>query len=120
MECKTVWLRPGVYRLKVVAGPRIWWESFRLDTSGRTLAPRFGEPGARSLSVKTSAFDADTGKELSGTAEFFALYRGSWVPVSRLEPNALRTGSVQKFRVTCPGYRVITSYSIHYTKLYEW
>lgn len=105
MECKTVWLRPGVYRLKLVAGPRIWWESFRLEPSGRTLTPRFGESGSRVLSVITAAFDSASGRELTGSAEFFALHRGAWVPVSRLAPDALRTGTVQKFRVTCPGYR---------------
>lgn len=107
MECRTVWLRPGMYRLKLVAGPRIWWESFLLDSTGRTLTPRFGEPGARLLSVTTAAYDGSTGRDLSGSAEFFAFYRGAWVPVQNLERNALRTGSVQKFRVTCPGYRSV-------------
>jgi len=104
VECRTVWLRPGAYRLKLVAGPRIWWESFSLDRAGRDLSPRFGAATARSLSVRTAAFDAATGRELPSSS-FYVMSGGAWLPLSRVEPKSLRTGTVQKFRVTCEGYQ---------------
>ncbi len=104
---KAVWLRPGVYRLKLVAGPRIWWESFRLDSRALEISPRFGLSATRPLSVTTAAFDAVSGTDLSGSSKFFVLSGGSWVPMERVSPQTLRTGAVQRFRVTHPGYRSV-------------
>lgn len=104
-RCRTVWLRPGSYRLKLVAGPRIWWESFRLGSSGRELELGFGALPARTLSVKAAAFDASSGVELTQSARFYTFLNGVWTPLSSIDAGVLRTGTIHRFRVERPGYK---------------
>jgi len=104
VESAPVWLRPGLYRLKLVSGPGIWWKSFRLDGKGRVIELPFKAPESRPLTIKAAAFDAATGRELTASARFFLLRGGSWVPLKGVDPAGLRTGTVQRLRAECPGY----------------
>ncbi|PKL25123.1 MAG: serine/threonine protein kinase [Spirochaetae bacterium HGW-Spirochaetae-3] len=114
-EADPEFLKPGLYRIKVVAGGRVLWESFRVPSiaeageDGATeLRLRLEEEPARPLSVRTSARDAVDGSDLSGRASVTVLRYGSWVALSELPPEALSTGAVHKFRISAEGYRPAT------------
>lgn len=114
-EADPAFLRPGFYRIKIVAGGRVLWESFRLPSiaeageDGATeIRLRLEEEPPRPLSVSASATDAIDGSDLSRRALVSVLRHGAWVPLSELPPDALATGAVHKFRISAEGYRPAT------------
>jgi len=102
LSSKDVWLRPGVYRAKIVAGARVWWQSFTLGREGVTLRPAFGGTDSRPLRIETDARDAVTGKPIQ--AKFTVLVDNSWQPFSRPVLDRLKSGTVCKIRSEAAGY----------------
>jgi len=109
LAAKPVFLPPGDYRLKLVVGDAVHWESFTLPAlsapggkDGVSLRLRVGEGTPRPLSVSSRATDAATGLELEHRLEVLA--SGAWRPVAELSEGSLMSGGVIKLRLAAEGY----------------
>lgn len=102
---KEVYLRPGAYRIKVAAGPYVWWKSVSMEKEAVTVHLDLTPYAARNITVHCSAVDRETGKNLTGRTSFSVLYKGRWVPLTSLDKGVLRTGAVWQFMAQSPDYR---------------
>ena len=104
LSSRAVFLRPGNYRIKVVAGPRIWWQSIAVGQKEQSVEFDFTKEAPRILGVKTSVVDAETGRDITSSARISVLYDGKWVLLNDLNPNWLVSGTVWKIRAAADGY----------------
>ena len=104
-RAKEVYLRPGAYRIKVAAGPYVWWKSLVMEKEAATAHLDLTPYASRNITVHYSAVDRETGKNLTGRTSFSVLYKGRWVPLTSLEPGVLRTGAVWQFMAQSPDYQ---------------
>ncbi|MDD7014869.1 MAG: serine/threonine-protein kinase [Spirochaetales bacterium] len=104
-KTKPVYLKDGFYRIKVAAGPYIWWKSVEIKSNPLTVDINLCNVSKRQLTVHTTARDNVTGEDLTGKSKFKILYGNKYVDFSTVKPSALTTGAVYKFLVTCDGYK---------------
>ncbi|MBR2361421.1 MAG: serine/threonine protein kinase [Spirochaetaceae bacterium] len=104
-RAKEVYLRPGAYRIKVAAGPYVWWKSVSMKKEAATAHLDLTPYASRNITVHCSAVDRETGKNLTGRTSFSVLYKGRWTPLTSLDPGVLRTGAVWQFMAQSPDYR---------------
>jgi eukaryotic-like serine/threonine-protein kinase len=102
---KTVFLKPGNYRIKVVVGPYVWWKSFAVTGGKQLIQCDFLKGARRPLTVKPHAYDAATGDDITGKAVFSVLYNGSWRPLSDMGQDDMISGTVWKIKASCAGYK---------------
>ena len=112
-ESNTVYLKPGMYRAKITAEQRIYWQSFTLEslaereTRGSAIYPveiSFDRVTPQPLLVRTEAFDAVTNRILTSATQYSVLRGNNWIPLQTLLPGDLMTGQVLKFRADQDGY----------------
>lgn len=101
---KTVFLKPGDYRIKVVAGPYVWWKSFTVAKENQLIQCDFLKGARRPLTVKPHAYDAATGDDITSKTAFSVLYNGSWRLLSDMGNDSMISGAVWKIKASCPGY----------------
>ncbi len=104
-NAKPVYLRPGQYRIKVAAGPYIWWKSITVDNEAVSASLDLRSYASRSITVHGAALDAETGERLTLQTKFSVLYGNKWVPLNSLDKDTFKTGTVWKFKASCPGYQ---------------
>ena len=104
-NAKPVYLRPGQYRIKVAAGPYIWWKSITVDNEAVSASLDLRSYASRSITVHGAALDAETGERLTLQTKFSVLYRNKWIPLNSLDKDTFKTGTVWKFKASCPGYQ---------------
>lgn len=104
-RAKDVYLRPGAYRIKVAAGPYVWWKSVSMEKEADTAHLDLTPYASRNITVHCSAVDRETGKNLTGRTSFSVLYKGRWTPLTSLDPGVLRTGAVWQFMAQSPDYK---------------
>lgn len=102
---KDVFLRHGNYRIKVVAGPYVWWKSFSVDTDKVVINADFLKNMRRNVSVIPTVFDSKTGKEITSKATVRMLYNGEWIACEEYPQDKLISGNVYKFKFGCDGYQ---------------
>ncbi|OJF76175.1 MAG: serine/threonine protein kinase [Treponema sp. CETP13] len=100
---KTVYLRPGKYRIKVVTGPYLWWESITVGKEAFNEKLDFLSSETRNLKIKTLAVDADTGKNIDSITTYEVLL-SKWTPLKDLGERQLKTGNIYKIRANADGY----------------
>lgn len=109
----TVYLKPGQYRLKLYVEQRIYWYSFTLASfaelgekngDGNVISIGFDDIPVRPIRARTEAFDAISGKNISGATSYRVLEGNHWLPLGDMEEGRLVTGAVRKFRAESPGY----------------
>ena len=105
---KDVYLPHGDYRIKVVAGPYVWWKSFRVDKKTVKIQADFLKDMRRSITVKANAFNSQTGKEITRSTKFSVLYNGVWTSLDAVPAEKLISGNVWKFRAECDGFNTET------------
>jgi len=101
---KTVFLKPGSYRIKVVAGPYVWWKSFSVTKKSQLIQCDFLKGASRPLTVKPHAYDAVTGEDITSKTAFFVLYNGTWRLLTDIGDSGMISGTVWKIKASCPGY----------------
>ena len=104
-RAKDLYLRPGAYRIKVAAGPYVWWKSLVMEKEAVTAHLDLTPYASRNITVHYSATDKETGKNITGRTSFSVLHKGRWVPLTSLEPGVLRTGAVWQFMAQSPDYQ---------------
>lgn len=101
---KKIYLPHGDYRIKVVAGPYVWWKSFGVSKEKVLVKADFLKDMRRNITVHPNAYDSSTGKEITSKAVFSVLYNRSWIPLEQIPPEKLVSGNVWKFKAECEGY----------------
>ena len=102
---KAVFLRPGTYRVKVAAGPYVWWDSFAVGKKDVHVKSDFLSDMRRPLKFNIRAFDGDSGREITSSARFRIFYNGSWQKISDIPRDKMLSGSVWKIKVAANGYK---------------
>lgn len=99
---RTVFLRPGEYRVKLTFGPRVWWRSFSVGQERAVLQIPFPAVPEKPLRVSVSVRDAVTRREIPG-ASVSVLDGGRAVPLSEYQ-DGLTAGKIWRFRCGAGGY----------------
>lgn len=103
---KSVYLRHGDYRVKVAAGPYLWWKSFKVGRDGVLLECSILKGASRPLSICTFAYDYESGADITKKCTFKVLQGGKWQRLEAAAANGLMvSGQVQKIKVSCTGYK---------------
>ena len=102
---KTVFLRPGDYRIKIAEGPYIWWKNITVTNETVRLDLDFLKNAHRVLTIHSSAFDYATGEDISRKTKYMIYMNGDWVKLSSIKPSELKTGTVYRFYAAAEGYR---------------
>lgn len=110
-----VFLPHGEYRLKVAAGPYVWWKSFSVGREPVALECDFLRNLRRPLAVKAFAYDAESGRDITSSAAFRVLYNGFWQELADVPAGKLTSGAVWKIRVSCDGYQ-----DENFSLLFDW
>ena len=103
-RAKDLYLRPGAYRIKVAAGPYVWWKSLVMEKEAATAHLDLTPYASRNITVHYSAVDRETGKNLTGRTSFSVLYKGKWIPLETFDKRIFKTGTVWKFMAQSPDY----------------
>lgn len=99
-----VYLKKGDYRVKVVAGPYVWWKSFSVGDEDVVLSCDFLKNKKRNLKFTIYAYDAVSNSNITEKADFQILYNGKWTELSSVDPDKIESGTVWKIKVTSEGY----------------
>jgi len=99
-----VFLNHGDYRVKIVAGPYVWWKSFNIEEDPVLIKCDFLKNKTRNLNIKMYAYDSKTKKEISQACTFMIYYNNSWIPMELLDQRNLESGTVWKVKASCEGY----------------
>ena len=99
-----VFLKHGDYRVKVVVGPYIWWKSFTVGDEPVVLNCDLLKNSTRKLLITPYVYDDETGKDITSQSNIQILYNNKWVPLSSVDEEELKTGTVWKIRTECEGY----------------
>ena len=102
---KDLYLKHGNYRVKVVVGPYVWWKSFNVSSQDCLITCDFLKNMTRELKIKTYAYDADNGSDISEATNFFILYKNNWVKMDEMEREQIKSGTVWKIKAVCEGYK---------------
>ena len=102
---KNVYLKPGMYRVKIASGPCVWWKTFTLESKGLTMSVSFLNERKRALDVNFRAYDSESTKDLTSSSVLEILSGKEYVPFDSVDKEKLFTGAVHKLRVKCEGYR---------------
>ena len=105
LETKYVYLTPGAYRLKMVAGPYVWWKSFTVGKEKCVLDCEFLKDMSRNIKVIPSAFDAKTGADISSKVSVHVSYGGKWVSLSEVPTDRIVSNAVWRFKFSANGYK---------------
>ena len=100
----TVYLTPGEYRAKVVVGPYVWWKSFTVNDSQTILKYDFLKNMTRQIKINPSAFDKESGNEITQQCSFFILINNKWESLDSVDLEKIKSGTVWKIKVTSEGY----------------
>lgn len=104
-RAKDLYLRPGAYRIKVAAGPYVWWKSLVMEKEATTAHLDLTPYASRNITVHYSATDKETGKNITGRTSFAVLHNGKWIPLGSFDKRIFKTGGVWKFMAQSPDYK---------------
>lgn len=104
LTTKPVYLRNGVYRVKVLIGSYVMWSSFSVDGACVNLNFDNLQRAVRHVGIQFRSFDSVSGEVLTPRTKCTVLYRGSYVPLSDVPESELLSGTILKIRAECDGY----------------
>lgn len=105
LTTKPVYLKDGLYRVKILIGSYVMWSTFVMKGDSVNLNFDNLQKSDRQVTVQTRAFDSETGEILTGKTAFTLLYKGKYVLFSQVPPQELVSGKVMKIHADCPGYK---------------
>ncbi len=100
----TLYLKQGDYRVKVVVGPYVWWKSFTVTSKDCLISCDFLKNMVRNIKIKSFAYDADSGNDISSEATFQIMYKNKWIPIEEMKDEELKSATVWKIKVGAEGY----------------
>ena len=99
-----VYLKKGDYRVKVVVGPYVWWKSFNVGEKSVLIESDFLKGVTRELAISSYVYDGISGKNITDKATVEILFKNNWKAIADVPAEELKSGTVWKIRVKCPGY----------------
>ncbi|MBQ4379343.1 MAG: serine/threonine protein kinase [Treponema sp.] len=106
LTIKPVYLKDGLYRVKVLVGPYVMWSSFAMNGEPVNLNFDNLHKTNRQVAVQTRAFDAITNEVLTNKTKFTMLHNGKYVPFSQVPQKDIASGKVLKIHAECEGYKI--------------
>lgn len=105
LSTKSAYLKDGNYRVKVLIGPYLIWNAFKVDKSPVNITFDELQSVSRPVSVNVYAYDSETGKDLSKITKFQANVNGKYIPLSSVPQHEFRSGKVLKILAEADGYK---------------
>lgn len=105
LTAKPVYLTAGEYRLKLVAGPYVWWKSFSVGNKECVIDCQFLKDMRRPIKVVPNAFDSISGRDISDVTTVKVSYNGAWVFINDIPKEKILSNTVWKFKFSCDGYK---------------
>ena len=102
---RTVFLKPGDYRIKVAEGPFIWWKSITVTKNMNPVIIDYLKGVQRPLKVQGVAEDYETGEDISDRTQFQVDVGGKWVSVTDVKTGVLTSGRIIHVKAVAEGYR---------------
>lgn len=105
-EMSPLFLKAGKYRVKVAAGPYIWWSSFSIleNEKEHLITCDFLKNMKRSLKVRFEVTDGESGREiLPYNCEIY--FNNSWIPFDTVDLEKIKSGTVWRFKISADGYQ---------------
>lgn len=99
-----VYLTQGEYRVKVVAGPYIWWNTFTVGKENLVINCDVLKNSSRELTINASVYDSFTGNEITDSSFIRVFYNNKWVNLFSIPSDELTTGKIWKIKIDCEGY----------------
>ena len=103
-DISPVYLKDGNYRVKVAAGPYVWWKSFSVDGKSVVLECDFLKNMSRELLISSYVYDAVSGKNITDKAQVQVYYKNNWKAIKDIPAEDLKSGAVWKVKVSCKDY----------------
>ncbi len=104
LKARTVFLSPGKYRVKIVAGPYVWWKSFDVTGKAETIGGDFLKNMRRPIKIHPNVIDSATGKDITAFARLTVFYNNSWVKIDDVPQEKMLSGTVWKYKFHADGY----------------
>lgn len=114
-DISTVYLKDGDYRVKIVAGPYVVWQSFSVKGEKVLLNCDLLKNITREMKITATVTDAESGADITSKSEINVLYKSKWVPLNSVNPEDIKSGTVWKFKVSSEGYE-----TADYSLLIDW
>lgn len=103
-DVSPVYLKKGNYRVKVVVGPYVWWKSFSIDGKPVLIECDFLKGAARNLEISPYVYDGVSGNNITDRSKVEIFYKNNWKQLSDVPAEELKSGTVWKVKISCPGY----------------
>lgn len=100
-----IYLRSGNYKVKVIAGSCVWWQSFQVGNTEQRILVDFLKSERHPLIVHTTARDMVTKEDIVDKTTFFIFFNDRWTPIEEIPPEELQTGATWQIRIQAPGYK---------------
>ncbi len=104
LHSKTVFLRPGDYRIKVAEGPFLWWKSITVTKDMQPIVIDYLKNEHRTFKIQGIALDYDTGEDITDKTQFQVNAGGKWVSVQNVKDSVLSSGKIMHFKAVAEGY----------------
>ncbi len=106
LSTRPIHLRPGNYRMKIVEGSYIYWDTFTVGKEKLTLSADFlKDAEKREISLHIKICDRDTQENLSKNAQVTVEIDGKKTDADKLRKSDLTSGKLYKFYIECEGYK---------------
>ena len=103
-DISKVYLKKGDYRVKVVVGPYVWWKTFNVGSKPVVIESDFLKGVTRELAISSYVYDGVSGKKITDKAKVEIFYKNNWKEIGAVPADELKSGTVWKIKVSCPGY----------------
>ena len=77
---------------------------FSVNNEDKIIACDFLKNMIRNIKIKPSAFDAESGKEISTETKFSILINNEWKELDKIDLENLKSGTVWKIKASSNGY----------------
>ncbi|MCR5762095.1 MAG: serine/threonine protein kinase [Treponema sp.] len=101
---KTVFLRPGDYRIKVAEGPFLWWKSITVSKNMEPIVIDYLKNEQRTFKVQCVALDYDTEEDITSKTQFQVSENGKWISIQNAKDSTLTSGKIIHFKAIAEGY----------------
>ncbi|MBR6154585.1 MAG: serine/threonine protein kinase [Treponema sp.] len=105
VSIKPVYLKHGDYRIKIAAGPSVWWKDLRIDHDAVSLDLDYLKAEKRKIKISLSAVDDETGEDISNICSCKIQTDEGLKDLWTINPNTLKTGDVYKLYIKSEEYQ---------------
>ncbi|MCR5288387.1 MAG: serine/threonine protein kinase [Treponema sp.] len=102
---KTVYLRPGRYRIKTVIGSLVLWHTLDVGNEPVSMEQNV-ESTIRSATLHIRTYDAHTKRDITEQTVFTVYVNNRWILLDKVDPSIFTSGSIWKIQASCAGYEI--------------